>query len=196
MLRCVGLYGRDSYVICFFNGPSGGSMTNKRQRDGVGRDSIDLASLQRRPTDRPTTAHTPHVVTQVFNELDNKDEADMLALASFFQTLCGAFFWRVQFLFSLGGLGREICSSFFLRIDRRAWILNGRKASRIDRDILIDQHPYTTSTPPPPKNKHKQPRPRGRGRRCSPRWTTSTRRSPVRFFGFVYVHVYITHIYM
>jgi hypothetical protein len=26
----------------------------------------------------------------VFNELDNKDEADMLALASFFQTLTGA----------------------------------------------------------------------------------------------------------
>lgn len=26
---------------------------------------------------------------QVFNELDNRDEADMLTLAAFFQTVCG-----------------------------------------------------------------------------------------------------------
>ncbi len=29
--------------------------------------------------------------TQVFNELDNRDEADMLTLAAFFQTVCGRY---------------------------------------------------------------------------------------------------------
>jgi hypothetical protein len=30
-----------------------------------------------------------HATLQVFNELDNRDEADMLTLAAFFQTVCG-----------------------------------------------------------------------------------------------------------
>lgn len=30
-----------------------------------------------------------YATPQVFNELDNRDEADMLTLAAFFQTVCG-----------------------------------------------------------------------------------------------------------
>lgn len=78
----VGLEGQDGWIL-FFN--------------GSGLNSYDHLTPYTR-----TYTH-PNKQMQVFNELDNKDEADMLALASFFHTLTSAWRLLTRFLCVLFG---------------------------------------------------------------------------------------------